>query len=492
MAIPLSLRARALLVLLVLAGCQRDAGNPAPPRATGTVALPEDRSTLTVPVVASLDAVEAGLERETPRVVWRIDEHRDRCVAGRRVAGVKVTPDLGCRIVGEARRGRIRLAGAGERLTIVMPVDARVSVRDLGGVAGETATGSAIVRANARIGIRGDWQPRATLDIGYDWQQEPGLELLGQRVTFTRQAEEKLAGLIAKLERDLPRHLARLDLKKQLEPAWRQAFTTFSISKRNPPAWMRITPQRVGYGGYRVDGRALRLTLSAEALTQTFVGDRPDAPAPTPLPPPAPVAGRPGLRFFIPVLADYRQLEPVVERELRELAARGITLAGIGPVDAQFGKVTIYATDGNRLAVGVKTTVKPRSGALSATKGEVWLTAIPWNAEGSQVVRARDVRFATRTDSAVVNLLVALFENAAVRAGVESALTHDFSGDYAKLLAKAQQALEARREGDFLLSATITRVVNGRIQATADGLFLPVRAEGEAKIEYRPSPSSRR
>ncbi|NJR77295.1 DUF4403 family protein [Sphingomonas sp. 36D10-4-7] len=479
-------RALPLLPLILLSACQRDAGNPAPPRATGHVDLPEERSTLTVPILASLDAVERGLERETPRVLWRIDEHRDACVAGRKVAGVKVTPDLGCRIVGEARRGRIRLAGAGERLTIEMPVDARVSIRDLGGVAGETATGAAMVRADTRLRIAGDWQPRAALDIRYAWRREPGLDILGQRVTFTRQAEEKLRGIVAKLERDLPREVARVELRKQLDRAWRQAFTTFSISKRNPPAWMRIAPQQVGYGGYRVDGRTLRLTLSAGALTQTFVGDRPADVAATPLPPPSAVTGTPGLRFFIPVLADYRQLEPVVERELKELAAKGITLTGVGPVDAEFGKVTIYATQGNRLAVGVKAKVKARSGSLGATKGEIWLTAVPWNEEGSQLVRARDVRFATRTDSAVVNLLVALFENAAVRTGVEQALTHDFSGDYAKLLAKAKAAIEARREGDFLLSATVTRVTNGRIQATADGLFLPVRAEGKARIEYRP------
>ena len=96
------------------------------------------------------------------------------------------------------------------------------------------------------------------------------------------------------------------------------------------------------------------------------------------------------------------------------------------------------------------------------------------------------MRFATKTDSAVVNMLTALFENAAVRASIESALTHDFAPDYREVVAKAQAAIGSRREGDFLLSAKITKVGNGRIEATGDGLFLPVRAEGEAQIAYRP------
>ena len=48
--------------------------------------------------------------------------------------------------------------------------------------------------------------------------------------------------------------------------------------------------------------------------------------------------GQRGLQFYIPVLADYEQLEPVVLRALRKLAAKGITLKGIGAVDAEFMK----------------------------------------------------------------------------------------------------------------------------------------------------------
>lgn len=479
-------RLLALPPLVLLAACGRSADTPAPPRLEGAVTLPQESSTLTVPITASLDAVEAGLEKEVPRLLWRIDEHRDRCIAGRRVAGVKVTPDLGCRIVGEARRGRIRLAGAGERLTIAMPVDAVIHVRDIAGVAGETATGAADVRAVARLGIRGDWQPRAMVDLDYRWRREPGVDVLGQRITFTRRADEKLRPVVARLERDLPRQLARIDIKPQLARAWDRGFTTIELSRRNPPAWMRVRPRRIGFGGYRVEGRQLRLTLAAEALTESFVGDRPSAASPTPLPPPSRVTGAPGLRFFVPILADYAELEPVVARELKKLAAHRIDVAGVGPVDAEFGAVTIYATEGDRIAVGVKTRVKPRSGSLGATEGEIWLTAVPWNKEGSQLVRARNVGLAARTDSRVVDLLVRLFETPAVLASVEGALTHDFAGEYQKVLGKAQAAIGERREGDFVLSATIAKVINGRIQATAAGLFLPVRAEGEARIVYKP------
>jgi hypothetical protein len=481
-----------LVSILTLAGCSRTGGNPAPPRIPGgDVGLPQQSSTIVVPVEADLNELQAGIDKETPRTLWTIDEHRDKCVKAKRVdlgiGRVKVTPDLGCRIVGQVTRGPIKLGGTGDRLTIVMPVRAEVGVRNLGGVVNETATGTATVRATGRLSVTGDWRPTAKISIAYDWREPPGINIIGQRIEFTSRADEKLHGVIAKLERDLPQELEKLKLRRHLEAVWRQAFTTIELSHANPPAWMRVAPRRLGFGGYRIEGRRLRMTLAAQALTETFVGNRPADPAPTPLPPPSRATGAPGLRFFIPVLADYAQLEPVVQRALRKLAAKGIVLSGVGPVDAEFGDVTVYATTGNRLAVGVKTKVKARAMGMASTSGEVWLSAVPYNDPGSQLVQAREVQFATRTDSDVVDMLVTLFDNPEVRAAVTLALRHDFAPDYAKVLAKAQAAIGERREGDFILSATITEVRNGRIRATGDGLFMPVEAQGEARIEYRPT-----
>lgn len=475
----------------LLSGCGKQHDTPAPPRVQAAAGqLPAESSTIVVPVTADLGALERGLNKETPRVLWTIDEHRDRCVAAKKldlgIGKVKVLPDLGCRLVGQVTRGAIRLSGRGERVDLVMPVSAAVTAQNVGGVLSKTVTGSATVRATGRLGIVGDWQPTAKLDIAYDWREEPGVDVAGQRVTFTSRADAKLKGIVRKLEGDLPRQLAKLHLRDQLAQLWSQGFTSIALSKRNPPAWLRVTPRALGFGGYRVEGRTLRLTLAAEALTETFVGQRPPDPAVTPLPAPTRVGERAGLRFSVPVLADYGTLEPVVERTLRKLAARGISVTGVGPVDVAFGKVTVYATQGGRLAVGVQAKVTPRAIGSASTKGEAWLTAGPYNDPGSQLVRARDVQLVARTDSTALDLLIRLLGEAQVQRAVALALQHDFRGDYAEVLGKAQRAIGARQQGDFFLSTDVTSVENGQLQVTGAGLFLPVRAQGTAEIAYRP------
>lgn len=484
------LAATASLLPLALAGCSHEGSNPAPPRIDDPAQLPSETSTIVVPVSAPLADIEAAIDRETPRQLWKIDQHQDKCVAAKRIdlgiARVKVVPDLGCRIVGQVVRGRIALGGSGSTLRLTMPVTATIAAEKVGGVISKTATGAAVVHATARLSVAGDWRPAARVTIDYDWKTPPGIDFLGKRIAFADQADERLKPVIADLERSLPAQLAKLNLRDRLGAAWRQGFTSLPLNRANPPAWMRITPKRLGFGGYSVKGRQLEMVLAAEAVTETFVGDRPADPAPTPLPPPSPSFGARGLQFFIPVLADYAQLEPVVQRTLRKLAAKGITLRGVGPVDAQFGKVTIYATTGDHLAIGVQTKVKAQSHSWIATNGTIWLTALPYNAAGSQLIRARDVRLASDTDSHVANLLVALFNDTRVRDSIRDALAHDFAPDYAKVLGSARTAIAAKREGDFMLAANVTEVRNGQIRVTARGLFLPVRAAGTASISYRP------
>lgn len=481
---------RVLLLALLLTACQRTAPVPAPPRVNTPAKLPEETSTIVVPLAAPLGELEAALEREIPRRLWGINQHVDQCVPAQRVdlgiARVRVLPKLGCQVVGQVVRGRLRLSGRGDRLLITIPIRATISANKVGGIASKTATGAAVVHATARLSITGNWQPTARVNINYDWTTPPGVTFLGRRIEFASKADQRLQPIVARLEQTLPRKLATLRLRDRLDGVWRRGFTVISLNRDNPPAWMRVTPQRLGFGGYRVEGRQLQLTLATEALTQTFVGPRPADPTPTPLPPPSPIPPQRGLRFFIPVLADYAQLEPVVKRALVKRAARGITLSRVGPVEARFGAVTVYATANGRLAVGVEARVTSREHPSLDTTGRVWLTALPFNRPNSQLIEARDVQLAAQVDNSIADLLVRYFGNGAVRQSIAQGLHHDFAPDYTRVLGKARQAIAARQEGAFQLSARVTQVETGTLAVTGSGLFLPVRASGAASIAYRP------
>jgi hypothetical protein len=482
------------MTALTLAGCHHQATvSQAPPRVVSVPALPERISTLTVPITVSLGTLQAAIEREVPRKLWAIDEKRDKCVAAQRVklfkAHIKVTPDLGCRIVGQVTRGALRLTGQGRVIHIALPVHANIGAQKVGGVVSKTATADAIVRATAVITLTPQWGATAKVAIDYNWTDPPGIEFLGQRIKFVSKTDQALKSVIADLQRQMQREVAKLPLRQIVEAGWKQGFTVIELNQKDPPAWMRLTPTAAGVLDYGIRGNALVINAAAQARTETFVGKAPAAFPPTSLPAQTRVTGS-GLSGYVPVLADYDELEPVILRALRKRAAKGITLSSYGKVNADFKKVTVYATDAEHLAVGIDAEVEPVSDTLpinlGRTKGEVWLTGLPVHAPDSEVIRVKDLQIFGSTDSASANILIALMLGDAVRGEIEGSLTQDFGKDYRHVVEAAQKAIAMKRLGQFEISAKVDSVHHGVIKVTGAGLFLPVEVTGAAKVVYKP------
>lgn len=466
----------------------RDTNVEPPPRVNDPVEVPKQASHIAVPLESDVSALSRALERAIPRTLWTIDRHFDKCVAARRVRifkkDLKVTPDIGCNVVGTVARGAIRLRGEGEEIVADIPIHADISARNVGGVLkGETATGDAMAHARVRLTLREDWTAAATVRLSYAWTTPPGIDFLGQRITFTDQADEKLQPVVRELERTLPQEIAKLDIRSKVSEAWRQSFTSLELNAENPPVWMRVTPQRLSYGGYSLERGKLRLRLGMEAGTETFVGPRPQDPEATPLPPLVRESKGEQLRFFIPVIADYAQLEPVVLKALTKRSQRPFDLPGIGPVTARFDKITAYGTTGGRIAMGLTVNARP-VGSTTDTLGVVWISARPVNEPGSQKVSFTDLEVRGNTNGIGGDILVQLANSPALAGSVADALTQNFTRDFQKLLVKVQRAIVEKREGDFVIRAQIGKVTTGALKAAGQGLYLPVWAEGSARVEY--------
>jgi hypothetical protein len=495
--------------LLLLAACTQEASTPAPPRLTTPTVVPVQTSRVDVPIIAELGDFERLINAEVPETLFAIDRKEKVCVPGARLticlkherpckgeackdvpckAGfqrAKVSPDLGCRIIGSVTRGPIKLSGEGRNIRLSMPVAARVTAKDVGGIISETATAEAETRAVIRLALTPDWQPAAKVDIDYSWTEKPGFEIFGKRFTFAGKVDPEINKIIAKLESKIPGLLAKLHTRDHLEKGWAKGFTSIELNHRNPTVWLRLTPERLGSGGYQVSDGLILLKLELLAKAETFLGERPPDPMPTPLPPLARIAGERGFRITAPVIADYAVLEPVLEKALTKLAAKPIEVPNVGAVNVNFGRPTLYATEGGKLALGLEMRAVIDGGRFP-TRGTVWLTGVPWNEPGSPVVRVRDLSIAARTDRLGTNLLLDVAMSPSVVAEIEAALTQDFSNDLAKLRVKIDKALTDKRLGDFVLNARFAGIEYGVVQPVGQGVYLPVRVTGTGNLRLDP------
>lgn len=481
-----------LLFAITLAACDpAKGGAEAPPRADDVAPMPSQRSLIAVPINADIAPLKQQLERAIPRTLWAINQREKACVAPQRVKvfgkRVKVTPAIPCTIVGQVTRGALRFRGEGNEIIIDMPIHATVAARDVGGVLkGETATGSALVHARIRIDLTSDWRMQGKAQIGYGWTKAPGIDFLGKRITFTDQADGKLAPVIRDVEREVNREIGRINIRGQATDIWRQAFTVLELNREKPPVWMRVTPQRILYGGYRLDGTRINLNLGIEGVTETFVSDRPDDPKPTPLPKLVRETPRPHLDVRVPVIADYAQLQPVIDRALAKRATRPFALPKLGPMMVKFGPSTVYGAPDGRIAVGadVEAKLEARSGA--PTRGRIWMTAVPVNEAGSATVRFTQIVVNGDTDGVGGDLLILLGRSEGFAPLIADALTQNFTRDLTELEGKIRRAVDQRREGAFVIRTRIDGFETGEITAYGNGLYLPVRLTGGASVDYRP------
>jgi hypothetical protein len=498
-------------LLLLLAACSGEKPVEPPARITTAPVFAEQTSSAVLPVRIPLSQLEQMVNKEIPQTLWTIDRKEDKCVPGQRITicpapkreckngkckmvgcnfglyRTKITPDFSCRIIGQVTRGRIRLSGRGDQVMMVMPISATLGARKVAGVLKETATAAADVRMRVRLDVGQNWQPLARVEIDHDWREPPGIDFMGKRISFASKADPALQKAFADIERRIRADVAKMPMKARVNEGWKAGFTVIELNRLKPPAFMRVTPRRVSFGGFRVRNRQLELRIGMMAVTETFVGDRPAPLLPTPLPPPDKTFAPEGLAFNIPVLADYDELVPVVDRTLAKLAKRGVTVPKLGKVELAFRSVTIHATEGGRLAIGIPASARLKINPFRPTKGIVWLTGRPVNTPGSQRIEVEDLRIFGETDRETVNLLLRVFEDPEVLAEVQSALHHDFAPDYERVLKAARAAIASRRFGPFMLRATATDVRNGQILVTGKGLFMPVTVRGTASLSFAPA-----
>ncbi|HET6523851.1 DUF4403 family protein [Sphingopyxis sp.] len=482
----------ALLLIGSLTGCDRETAVEPPPRATDKAPSPKQTSLIAVPIDASTASLRQALERAVPKTLWTINQREPACVKPQRVKlfgkKVKVTPPIACTIVGQVTRGALRLRGEGKEFVVDVPLHARISARDVGGVLkGETATGAAMAHARVRIDLTPDWRMQGKARITYGWTKAPGIDFLGRRIIFTDEADAKLKPVVASVEREVNREVAKIDIRKQAAEIWRQTFTSLELNRENPPVWMRVTPQRILYGGYRLDGQRINLNLGLEAITESFVSGRPADPAPTPLPRLVRETPKPHFDVRVPVIADYAQLQPVVDRALAKRAARPFVLPKVGPMMVEFGKSTIYGAPGGRIAVGVDVDAKLEARTGAPTRGRIWMTAIPVNEPGSAEVRLTGLVINGDTDGVGGDLLILLGRSPEFAPLIAAALTQNFTHDLEEVQGKIKRAVDQRREGAFVIRTRVDRFETGAIKAYGNGLYLPVRMVGGASVDYRPA-----
>jgi hypothetical protein len=476
-----------MCALLLVAGCNRAGSNAVPERVETPFTLPAEASTIAVPVTAQVADLERLLNARVPMSFDTGATQQSACADGGGKTGA--LRRIGCQFSGRVSRGPIAVSAVDANvIKLTMVLDGAIAARELTRFVGDAPVNAAAeVEALVRLDMVDNWQPQAKVRIGYRWVQAPGVAVFGQRISIASAADPLVARLIAELEAAVPESLERLQPRERLAALWTQGFAVLPLNAGTPPMWLRLAPQQLYFDNYTITGDVLTLAIGARAVAQSFVGTEPKPLPATPLPPQAPVP--PGtlaqFRLQLPVVADYAGLEKLVAAELKTLEAGPMQVRGLGAVTASFGKVHIHETSGGRVAIGLEMAAgTPRQ--WLRPRGTVWMTIKPVLAPGSQQLDIGEVAITGNPDNASFRMLLSVARSRLVRDQIARALSRDFAAERGSALAAAQAALADRRVSEFRLVATIDAVDNGGLLVMGQGLALPLKAQGTARLILDP------
>ena len=251
------------------------------------------------------------------------------------------------------------------------------------------ANGSIALNYKTTIEIDKNWKLVAkTTPNGFQWIETPKLNVIGVSVPVTPIANIALQKSEKLITDQIDAALAQMvDLKKYVTMAWTEAQKPMQVSAENN-LWVRITPKDVLVSPFETKGQKLNVSISLQALIESFMGVKPEQNKPTAVPAFKMAATQPK-EFNLNIAADATY-DKISEMAKSQLVNKTFTE----------GKKTITITD---LSVfgsnGKPVFVADVTGSL---KGRIYFTGtLAYNAE-KVAVEVLNPEFDLKTKNALV------------------------------------------------------------------------------------------
>jgi len=219
------------------------------------------------------------------------------------------------------------------------------------------ANGSIALTYKTTISIDKNWKLISkTTGSGYEWIQEPKLNVVGIDVPLTPIANLALSKSEQLISDQIDKSLAEaIDLKKYVTQAWTEIQTPRQVSVDNN-IWLRITPKEVLVSPFATNGNKLKLSVSLSGIIESYMGAKPEASAKIALPP-FKNAIKPAEDFNLNIGADVT-FDKIAEIAKKELVNKTFTE---GNKNITITDLSIFGSEGKAIFVlDVKGSLKGR------------------------------------------------------------------------------------------------------------------------------------
>ncbi len=322
-----------------------------------------------------------------------------------------------------------------------------------------------------------DWKIRLQGSLSVEWQENPAITVLGQKIGIGRflasLLEERSSDLLLRAEEELNRS-ARL--KEKAREHWERLAAPILLTT-SPRLALSVRPLAVSIPPFIAKNGALTAHLALRCLLAVTSEQEEAGPAhPLPELMPLPPGTDPGVLINVDSFISYKALEEFLGAK----SGASLNIPGGGRVDVE--KISLFGSGDKLVAAADISGAGPLGASL---KGKVYLAGKPEYSRESQELRVRDVDFDEDSTRGMMKAASWIARPMVARA-VEESLVFPLGGLRDSAMTSLGGALEGRRLSEELhMEGEVHSLELETLDLTPRGLRMSFSLGGAVSLQYR-------
>ena len=292
------------------------------------------------------------------------------------------------------------------------------------------------------FGLKTDWNPFANVDVNYQWNSSPRIEIIkGQHITFETQADKFISKKLNEMPQLINAQLASLDLKTTVSKSWKAYSIPLNDLPIEEKVNISIIPKQAVISDIKYNSDSLVLAVGLKIKTGLHLGKEPIKHK---VPPPTLKkikASNPAFKLYLPVHVDFDVIEKQIRKEINGKIFKQKTDVGI--INIQIEDVFVYPSN-DKIAIGVKFNTNLDNENLK-TSGKLFLVSKPMLNKAGTLVRLTAVEFTRDFNNALLNAITYVFKTK-INTLIESKAQFDLTESIQKTLKIMQTELSQNQK----------------------------------------------
>lgn len=464
-----------ICLLSLFSSCKVKTANAPVPTKMAAKQVNRPLSTINLPISLALEDLEDAINSQFKGVIYNDNSFENNN-----------DDNLILRIT---KLSDFKITAKGDKITIVAPIEVYVKGRlkkdffsmfdqDFGIDKSKEATFKLDVIINTKINLNQDWDIITKSEAGFQWREQPYLELGPIKIPIGSIIETVVNNQITDINKRLDIEVTKnIKLKPLALQFWNQLQTPITVSERYE-TYLKIVPEFISMSSIKSDGVKLDVNLGFRSDIAVITGYKPEPVELKPLPKlQQQQRADSTFNLYFNANVSYAFATALAKKEFvgKQLSFdNGYQLITINDIN--------FFNNGDKIGMMLDINAVLKNGIFKKKfKGVVYALGTPIYLDSTQMLRIKDFEFDIKSRDALVNTAEWILKSS-LRSAVEEKLYYSLKDQMASAQKTAEDALNNAKIPGVKLKGKIEEINPQDITLSEEYIQVIIQTKGKLQV----------